>query len=79
MHHSFIKADQVIVCLKYYFLLIWGIIQQCVYETIQHVDNLRKRLMQNYYDIRCYDWSVAWPCEIVGGGHCEHTLWQMFM
>ena len=31
-------------------LLILGVIQQCVYETIQDIDNLRKRLMQTSID-----------------------------
>ena len=31
-------------------VLIWGVIQQCVYETIQDVDDLRKRLMQTWFD-----------------------------
>jgi len=40
MYHSFIKVDKGALS-----LLIWGVTQQCMYETIQDVDDLRKLLI----------------------------------
>jgi len=41
MYHSFTKVDQGPP-------LYLGVIQQCMYETIHSVDDLRKRLMQTW-------------------------------
>jgi len=49
-------------------LLIWGVIQQCVYETvILDIDNLRKRLMQTWFDFEQDIIDAVWserlrPC-----------------
>jgi len=45
MCHSFIKVDRVSCALN---LLIWGVIVQCVYETIHDVDDLKKTLDANF-------------------------------
>jgi len=52
-------------------LLIWVVIQQCMYETkIRDINDLRKRVMQTWFWLwaghhrRC-DWPVAWPSEII--------------
>jgi len=48
-HDSFIKIDQGHQALN---LLIWGVIQQCMYETkIHDIDNLQKRLMQIWFGL----------------------------
>ena len=60
------------------FILIWGVIQQSVYETnIQHIDDLQKRLMQTCLTL--IGTSSMLPdhlrsCVHAGGGHFEHTL-----
>jgi len=42
------KWTRVVICALN--LLIWSVIQQCMYETIQDVDDLGKRLMQTWFD-----------------------------
>jgi len=50
MFRSFIKVDQGHHALNLN-LLIWGVMQQCMYETkIHDIDDLRKRLMQTCFD-----------------------------
>ena len=55
--------------------------QQCVYETkIHDIDDLRKRLMQNYFHLDIIDAATDhWrdrlrSCVHAGGGHFEHML-----
>jgi len=60
-------------------LLIWGVIVQCVYETIHDVDDLKKTLDANFLWLwpghcRCYDWPVAWPTEIM----CACWWWTLW-
>jgi len=59
-------------------LFIWGVIQQCLYETkIRDIDDLRKRLMQtsSNYDQNIIDAGVTISsCVHADGGHFEHTL-----
>jgi len=47
MYHSFIKVGEGHHALN---LLICGVIQQRVYETIHDVDDLRKRLIQIWFE-----------------------------
>jgi len=65
-------------------LLILGVIQQCVYETIHDVEDVRKRMMQtwlafdqDFIDVttdQCRDRLRS--CVHAGGGHIEHMLWN---
>jgi len=60
-----------------------GVIQQCVYETkIHNIDDLRKRLMQTWFD---FDQDIIdtaidqWrdhlrSCVHANGGHFEHMF-----
>ena len=64
-------------------LLIWGVIQQCMHETIRDIDDLRKRLMQTWFD---FDEGIIdatidqWHrlsetmYTYAGGEHFEHML-----
>jgi len=58
--------------------------QQCMYETnIHNIDDLRKRLMQTWFDFkqdvyRRYNWPVR-SCVRDGGGHFEHMLWSEWL
>ena len=45
-------------------LLIWGVIQQRVHETIQVIDDLRKRLMQTRFD---FDYSTLSMLRLTSG------------
>jgi len=86
MYPSFIKVDQGHHVLN---LLIWGVIEQCVYETkIHDIDDLRKRLMQTWIDLVQAITNAAndqWRdhlrscvcvcvCVCAGGGHFEHMF-----
>jgi len=52
MYHSFISGPGSSSAL---YLLIWGVIQQSMYETkIHDIDNLQKRLMQTCFDFDRY-------------------------
>ena len=62
---------------------IWGVMQQCVYETkICDIDDLQKRLTQTWFDFEqniIDAATVKWrdrlrSCVHAGGGHFEHML-----
>jgi len=64
-------------------LLIWDVIQQCMYETkICDINNLQKRLMQTWFhfDKDIIDTAIdQWrdhlrSCVRAGGGHFEHII-----
>jgi len=77
------KLATVIICPT---LLIRGVIQHCVYETkINDIDDLRKRLMQTWFDFdqNITDAAVDQWCDHLksrvhaGGGHFEHMFIYM--
>jgi len=62
---------------------IWGVMQQCVYETkICEIDDLQKRLMQTWFDFEqniieavIDQWRHRLrSCVHTGGGNVEHML-----
>ena len=64
-------------------MLIWGVVQQCAYETkIRDIDDLRKHLMQTWFDFEQDVIGAAigqWcehqrTCVRVGGRHLKHIL-----
>jgi len=68
------------MCLKF---LIWGVIQQCMYETMIHdIKDLRKHLMQTWFGFDQDNIDAAidqWhdhlrSCVHDDGGHFEHML-----
>ena len=62
IYHSFIKEDQGHQSPCALNLLIWSVIQQYVYETkIHDIDDLRKRLMQTWFD--CNHRHHRWNCQ----------------
>ena len=79
MYHSFIKVGEGHHALN---LLICGVIQQRVYETIHDVDDLRKRLMHSWFhfDQDIIDHTTDQrrdrlrSCVRAGGGHFEYML-----
>jgi len=75
MYHIFIKVDQG----HHVPLLIWGVIQQCVYDTIHNVDDLRKNARRKLGMTLTRTLSVlplSRPRSRVhaGDGHFEHML-----
>jgi len=66
-------------------LLIWGVIQQCVYETkIHDIDDLRKHLMQTCFnfeqdmiDAAIDQWRDRLRSRVhAGGRHIVYMLWN---
>jgi len=52
VYNSFIEMDQ-----GHVHLLIWGVMQQCMYKTkIHDIDGLRKCLMQTWFDFVADQW-----------------------
>jgi len=79
MYHSFIEMDQSHVPYIYLYLLIWGGVQQCAYETkIRDIDDPRKRLMQTRFgfeqDVIDAATEQARNRVRAGVGHFEHML-----
>ena len=64
-------------------LLIWGVIQQCVYETkIHDIDNAWRKLVltlaMTSATLRIDQWRGHLRCVRTVGGHFEHMLWYQF-